>query len=941
MLVGHWPLIGNTNDYSGFNNNGTPTSITYTAGKIGQAASFNGTNSMVDLGNPSALSSIGGTTNISVSAWVFYTAFGGGGNDYSVITVKGNPWTWLMENPSNTFKFRITAGGTDTSISDTSAHLLNRWYHVVGTYDGATMKIYVDGVLKNSKAQTGVLGSNSTTAKIGTFQGTNYNFTGRINDVRVYNHTLSEYEIKKLFDSKVLHYNFNENLTSGLIYQWYNTSSYFTANSHPTTEVAFNNFFRERNTGVTLQVTGLHSGTINWGNGGQAGAGGTAGPKPSYLPNDGFSWIVSGFIYAPETGTYQFGVDGDDAIDVFVDGQNVASWYGGHGFANSWTAGSGQVSGTITLEAGKYYPFRARMEEGGGGDGIQVGWRKPSDASIALIPASFLFHYAFTSDISGYNYLSEIEVNDTPIDIRDNGLSYYDFTKSKEQKVKIKDPFLYDKTISFWIKVKPGEHTSAERVVFLVYNNGAIAAAGDTNQILLCMQDNKFQMHGWGSADPQAIKNINDGNWHHLVWQMRYDATTTANRVMNMWVDGVREVTNFNYNESGDFGPVAGKFWWLGYNSRSYSVYTRDASIQVSDLRFYGNLLTDAEVLSLYQVKANFDNLGNVSAGEFLEYTNYDSFIQQNNLVQNGLGELGNNTNFSNFVYQPSFSGFSRTSGSTTVFQDDLIPVRGNGLNSFNRYTISAEFRQLTGTASRYYFMIVCYDVNKNFIEHRMVANFSNTRTTLAQPLNNGDTIVHLTSAANWIAGTAGTTAFNKHIAIFNNPLYPIYTYTRLTRNFVTVNTSNNTITLQAAWNGGTIAAGTAVANAFDGGTFSYIGASNPLTTTSFVLRQGTSSSSASTGSMRYGSEYIRVGFLLNRDAGGAVTTDIRNIRCWNIDDPTQGFFLSTNKNMISDSSQAYYTDIDEVTGTQNTNAKQEINRNGTLFINGEFSEVD
>jgi hypothetical protein len=205
MLVGHWPLIGNTNDYSGFNNNGTPTSITYTTGKIGQAASFNGTNSMVDLGNPSALSSIGGTTNISVSAWVFYTAFGGGGQTYSVITVKGSPWTWLMENPSNTFRFRITAGGTDTNISDTSAHLLNRWYHVVGTYDGATMKIYVDGVLKNSKAQTGVLGSNSTTAKIGTYQGTNYNFTGRINDVRVYNHTLSEYEIKELYKAKVTH----------------------------------------------------------------------------------------------------------------------------------------------------------------------------------------------------------------------------------------------------------------------------------------------------------------------------------------------------------------------------------------------------------------------------------------------------------------------------------------------------------------------------------------------------------------------------------------------------------------------------------------------------------------------------------------------------------------------------------------------------------------
>jgi hypothetical protein len=261
MLVGHWPLIGNTNDYSGYNNNGTPTSITYTAGRIGQAASFNGTNSMVDLGNPSALSSIGGTTNISVSAWVFYTAFGGGGQTYSVITVKGGtPWTWLMENPSNTFRFRISAGGTDTNISDTSAHLLNRWYHVVGTYDGATMKIYVDGVLKNSKAQTGALGSNSTTAKIGTFQGTNYNFTGRINDVRVYNHTLSDFEIKELAKAKVTHLTLNGTTIDNAGYGYNGTPQAST--SYTTDSKLYSQAFQNTDGGGSKAIT-IANGTQN------------------------------------------------------------------------------------------------------------------------------------------------------------------------------------------------------------------------------------------------------------------------------------------------------------------------------------------------------------------------------------------------------------------------------------------------------------------------------------------------------------------------------------------------------------------------------------------------------------------------------------------------------------------------------------------------------
>jgi hypothetical protein len=43
MLIGHWPLNGNANDYSGNNYNGTANSISYTLGKIGLAATYDGT----------------------------------------------------------------------------------------------------------------------------------------------------------------------------------------------------------------------------------------------------------------------------------------------------------------------------------------------------------------------------------------------------------------------------------------------------------------------------------------------------------------------------------------------------------------------------------------------------------------------------------------------------------------------------------------------------------------------------------------------------------------------------------------------------------------------------------------------------------------------------------------------------------------------------------
>jgi hypothetical protein len=197
-----YPGSGTTwTDLSGNGNNGTLVNgVGYNSSNLG-SLSFDGVNDYVDCGNTASLSAIGGTTNITVSGWAYYTAYGGGGQPYSVITVKGNPWTWLLENPSNTFRFRITAGAADVNVADTSTHLLNTWYNVVGTYDGSNMRIYVNGVLKNTKAQTGTLATNAVTAKIGTFQGTNYNLTGRVSNVSIYNKALTPQEIQQNFNA--------------------------------------------------------------------------------------------------------------------------------------------------------------------------------------------------------------------------------------------------------------------------------------------------------------------------------------------------------------------------------------------------------------------------------------------------------------------------------------------------------------------------------------------------------------------------------------------------------------------------------------------------------------------------------------------------------------------------------------------------------------------
>jgi len=198
-LKGWWKLdetSGTTaSDSSGNSVNGTVTAGTWVAGKFANALSFNGTSSLVDVGDPAALNFAG---QITVSAWVKPTAVA----SESIIMGHGwdgstTPW-WL----SLTDATHIRLGHSGVQLDATaSASLLGAWHLVTGVYDGTAYRVYLDGTQIATVNSALAPGTGTNTIRIGAINETNQKFfNGSIDDARIYNRALSAAEITSIFN---------------------------------------------------------------------------------------------------------------------------------------------------------------------------------------------------------------------------------------------------------------------------------------------------------------------------------------------------------------------------------------------------------------------------------------------------------------------------------------------------------------------------------------------------------------------------------------------------------------------------------------------------------------------------------------------------------------------------------------------------------------------
>src|SRR3989344_1309312 len=204
-LMGEWTFDGkdmmpNVRDVSGQGNHGglqnqNPT--TTTIGKIGQALRFDGVNDSVNAGTGASLNITG---QMTIAAWIYPTNFSSGGARGRIVD-KGST-LFICDNSNVANGLSFSTDGANVAVSAANIVVQNKWQHVLVTYGGAgtAPAFYVDGVFKGISVTTpSAPVGNSNPYYIGNSAANTRQFTGSIDDLRVYNRILSIDEIRRLY----------------------------------------------------------------------------------------------------------------------------------------------------------------------------------------------------------------------------------------------------------------------------------------------------------------------------------------------------------------------------------------------------------------------------------------------------------------------------------------------------------------------------------------------------------------------------------------------------------------------------------------------------------------------------------------------------------------------------------------------------------------------
>lgn len=591
MSLKVWLPLNGTLENKGVSNI-TPTlmgsGITYTAGKIGNAATFpNACSSCIHMPG----------LKLQILTWTCWFKCNGKGSGTSQRILSEGRDTGSVGTNIWLSKAGTTLYWSAHKVSGSVAVTLNTWYHVALTCDGTKVHLYLNGTEQGTGtaytsdsdyAQSNdrfVLGK---MAYLYTSTGNYFPFNGQLNDVRIYDHCLSTAEVHEISQGLVLHYKLDNNGHRNLI----------SSNAAKT---------------VTLGASATNAYTGYW-------------YLDTYVKAQGI--LKEG---TPYTVIYDYSVNTLTSTSAYFYSQiNTARCAPSQSAIGIRTANTGTVKENFVMTAAQAtysssFRFRIRFY-GAAGDSVTI-----SNLRICL---GTYQECDYVSDCSGYGHNGTIVGSPTLSSdtARYSTSTYMDATNTTNHIDCGQMPSTVQ-TISFWFK-KTG---NSNFVVMAEPSSGLMFAPVGSYAVVKVATSNQTC---YAISSPYYI----DGQWNHIVVQK--DGTT-----YKLWTNGVQRGSSGSnyYRHDGTNLWLFNRNYNASYAANGqisdFRVYTTLLSeTDIKQLYEMGAKVDNKQNLHIYeaieiQPTIKLTKQGQMKVGEFQENTTtrlYETnqIVETNNLIE-------------------------------------------------------------------------------------------------------------------------------------------------------------------------------------------------------------------------------------------------------------------------------------------------------------------
>ncbi|MCK9476352.1 MAG: LamG domain-containing protein [Candidatus Muirbacterium halophilum] len=635
-LIAHYPLNGDTDDYSSNGFNATNSgAIIDNNGKIGKCYSFDGAQMTTTIPFSSYDPAL---TNSTMSCWLYIknlTNF--------IPTI---PFTTTGKKATENIIGYSSYGGLAISLEYTEAGLLSlyfsyrssisstgvvynnvlteKWYHLAGVIENDIIKFYINGILIGTSnistiknVWTDTRNFSISLPRVWGGNGPAINFPTKINDVRLYNTVISEKEIKELAKAKILHYNFNDFQEPTQNYDILTNSNYVgQSNSYGSyCTITNGNYYGKDCYKIVLNIP---SGTV------------FSSIKSAYYNMTSTNLVTKGFV------------NGDwvtRSFDVYIECHNDINYTRPHLSieGNSTSKSYNQIDKTklgtwqrvsctsqiVDITQQNNYLFYVARH---------IAGTTTTDLSfviyvcnVQLEKKSYATPYVPTSrtgqvqDSSGYRNHADILATKTPqwTELSKIGTGCYywgtDKIRSITQSINVPTDTI---TMNCWFKVKTpttAGFTSYHMPMAInsSYHEMGISSSGALRVGFYLSGTRYVNNHGSG---------LLDGNWHMLTTV--YDGTSKKG-----YIDGVL-VGNIATG-----GTLTSGTQTLRIGEYTNNDYGNKDAYQ-DDVRIYATALSQEDITELYEVGQQIHNTGILETNEVIENGYYHNLIQYNKWVE-------------------------------------------------------------------------------------------------------------------------------------------------------------------------------------------------------------------------------------------------------------------------------------------------------------------